>query len=112
MRLAAAESRLELDDWLAVEPAHAAQRLHEQALHPLGHVGAVEELDRVAVLELALATRHLRQIGGELRILVAPLGHVHVGLHYLAPAGQPAHSLSLLKFLPACRYLLSIGNRI
>ena len=88
--LAAAKGGLELDDRLAVLPADAAQRLHQQPLHALGDIGAGKELHRVAVLIGALAARHLRKVGGELGVFVAPLRHVRVRLDDLAPAGQAA----------------------
>ena len=87
--LAAAEGSLQLDHGLAVEPGHPLERLDEQALHALGHVGPPEELHGVAVLQGPLAPGHLGQVGRELGVAVAPLGHVLVGLHYVSPAGQP-----------------------
>ena len=91
VRLAAAEGGLELDHGLAVKAGHTAQRLHEQALHALGHIRAPEELHGVAVLERPLATRHLRQVGGELGVAVAALRNVLMRLHHVTPAGQPFH---------------------
>ncbi len=100
VRLAAAKGRLQLNHGLAVQPRHAPQGLHQQPLHSLRHVGTAEELHRVAVLQRALATRHLRQVRRELRVAVAALRHVLVGLHHVAPARQAAHGHRLRRVLP------------
>lgn len=85
--LASAERRLELDDRFAALVAYALERLDEQSLHALGHVGAAEELHRVLVLEFGFVLGHLIEVGGELGLAVATLHHVAVGKHDVAPAG-------------------------
>ena len=69
MSFAATEGRLELDDRISVEPAHATQRLCKQAFHAFGHVGTVEEFNRVAIFKLPLTACNLRQISSELCLL-------------------------------------------
>ena len=93
MRLASAECGLELNDGFAAKTADPLERLHKQALHALGHICAVEELHGVLVLNVSLASSHLRKVGRELSLAIAPLGHVGVGLHDVAPAGKRTRRL-------------------
>ena len=85
MRLPAAEVRLKLDHRVAALRGQSLDAAHEQPLQALGQVGPPEELLRLAVLLGPLAEVDLPQIGSELRLLVAPAGHVGVRRHDLAP---------------------------
>ena len=97
VRFAATKRGLKLNDGLTVETSHAAQRLHEQPLHAFGHIRSIEEFDRVAVLQLALAARHLGKIRSKLSVFIASLGDIHMGFHDVAPARQATHCLGLLE---------------
>ena len=97
VRLAATKRGLKLNDGLAVETSHAAQRLHEQPLHAFGHIRSIEKFDRVAVLQLALAARHLGKVGSKLGIPIAPLSNIHMGFHDITPTRQTTHCLGLLE---------------
>ena len=85
MRLAAAEVGLELHNRIAAAPGQALDATAKQALQALGEKRAAKELDGIAVLFAALAEMHLPEVGGELRLLVAPAGHVGMRRDDLAP---------------------------
>ena len=97
VRFAATKRGLKLNDGLAIETSHAAQRLHEQPLHAFGHIRSIEKFDRVAVLQLALAARHLGKVGSKLGIPIAPLSNIHMGFHDVAPARKATNGLGLLE---------------
>jgi len=87
--LAAAERRLQLNDGIAPlgrEPPDAGD---EQRQQPLGEVGTAEELGRVLVFGLSRSGDDVREVRRELRLDVAPAGHVGMGLDHLAPGPQP-----------------------
>ena len=89
--LATAEVRLQLHHRVASasgKPLHGADQHLPQAG---GQIGAAKELRRVAILVGSLAEEHLPQIGGELRLLIAPAGHVLMRGHDVAPRLQPGH---------------------
>ena len=88
MGLAAAERGLELDDRLASPAGDPPQGLDHQPAHPLGEVGAGEELDRVLVLGLRPAARHLREVRRELGLPVAAGGDVGMRPRHLPPRPQ------------------------
>ena len=88
--LAAAEVGLELHHRVAALARDALHAAHEQALQALGEVGAAEELLRLLVLVRAFAQMHLPEVGGELRLLVAPARHVGVRRDDLAPGLERA----------------------
>ena len=110
VRFAATKRGLKLNNGLAVETSHAAQRLHEQPLHAFGHIRSIEEFDRVAVLQLALAARHLGKVRSKLGIPIASLSNIHMGFHDIAPAGEPTHGLGLSERPPA--YGCCLGARV
>ena len=73
----------------------ALERADEQQAQPLGEVGALEELARVAVLQTALVTVDLAQVGGEFGLLVAPARDIGVWRDKLAPRTQTQSGRSI-----------------
>ena len=89
--LAAAEVGLQLHHRVAAPPAEPLHGADQHLPQARGQVGATEKLRRVAILVGSLAEEHLPQIGGELRLLIAPAGHVLMRRHHVAPCLQPGH---------------------
>ena len=69
VRLAAAEGRLQLDDWLAAFAVEPLRHLDEQHAHALGDEGALEERLRVTVFRRRLARVHGGDVGSKLGLL-------------------------------------------
>jgi hypothetical protein len=78
MRLAAAKSRLKLDDRLTALTNEPLSNLREQKPHTLSDEGTVKEGNRILVLARSLPCMYRRDIGGELRLLEGPFQNVAV----------------------------------
>src|SRR5688500_4319512 len=94
MSLATTERGFELHDGVCVTTGETLERVREETLHPVGQIGAMEELDWVAVLGAPLAFHHLRQVSCELGVTEPSGGHVGMGLDYVSP-GLECHYYSL-----------------
>ena len=86
--LPTAERRHQVDDGLPADPVHSLQCLGPQVLQAPGDVGAVEELDRVAILRSGDTLGNLAEISGELCQLERSLRDIVVGLDHVDAKSQ------------------------
>ena len=86
VRLTAAEGRLQLNDGISAQAAHALQRLQHQPFHTRRHIGALEEFNWIQIFRGPFTLCNLSQIRGELRVFITSLRDVRVRLHNRPPA--------------------------
>src|ERR1700686_1972347 len=92
VRLATTKGGLEVDDRRGVRvSAEPVDRSPNEIPEPVGEVGAVEELDRVAVVPTGVtaARRDLEEVGSELRGPEVSGRNIFVGREYLTPRSRP-----------------------
>src|ERR1700682_4897506 len=91
MCLPATEGCLEVDARRCVRvPTEPIDRSPNEVSEPVGEVGAVEKLDRVAVVPTGVtaARRDLEEVGSEFRRPEVSGRNIFVGREYLTPRSQ------------------------
>ena len=93
---AAAEVGLQLDHRVAARlTRQAPERALKEPGQAVGHVGATEELDGVAILAGGITALDLGEVGGKLGLGVAAARDVGMRHHHLAPRLEPGRGCAL-----------------